>query len=76
AAVNVYLRGEPLGTVLVGSGFRPYTLAVPPGLAARAAAADEPVELRLVTTVWNPHRVIGSPDDRDLGVMLDRVTVQ
>ena len=76
ATVGVYLRGEPLGTVVVGSGFRPYALPVPAALAARAAAADEPVELRLVTAVWNPHRVIGSPDDRDLGVMVDRVTVQ
>jgi hypothetical protein len=32
--------------------------------------------LRLVTPQWNPARVLGSPDDRDLGVMLDRVTIK
>ena len=45
-------------------------------LAARAAAYRDPVELKLVTTLWNPHKVLGSPDDRDLGVMVDRVAVR
>jgi hypothetical protein len=62
--------------VTVGDGFAPYTLAIPATLATRAAASGDPVELRLVTAAWNPNRVIGSPDDRDLGVMLDRVAVQ
>jgi hypothetical protein len=42
----------------------------------RAAAAADPVELRLVTTQWNPARVLGSADDRELGVMLDRVAIK
>lgn len=76
ATVTVYLHGQLLGTVSVGNGFAPYTLAIPAGLAARAAGFGDPVELKLVTVVWNPHAVIGSPDDRDLGVMVDRVAVQ
>lgn len=76
AIVQVFLHNQLLGRVEVDGGFRPYTLAVPPELAARAASASEPVELRLVTTLWNPAEVLGSPDDRDLGVMLDRVTIK
>ena len=76
AAVTLYLDGQLLGTVTVTNGFAPYTVPVPPELAVRASRSGEPVELRLVTAVWNPHDVIGSPDDRELGVMVDRVTVQ
>lgn len=74
--VAVSLHGELLGTVDVGDSFRPYELPIPPDLAARAAAAGDPVELQLVTPTWNPHDVLGSPDDRALGVMVDRVTVR
>jgi hypothetical protein len=76
AIVTVWLHGQLLSTVTVASGFLPYRLAISADLAARAAASGDPVELRLVTAVWNPHDVIGSPDDRDLGVMVDRVAVQ
>jgi hypothetical protein len=76
ADVQVYLQGQLLGTVRVRSGFNPFTLPIPPDLAQRAAVSGEPVELKLATTVWNPHLVLGGPDDRDLGVMLDRVAVR
>jgi len=76
ASVGVFLHNQQVGSVTVSGGFRPYALPIPPDLAARAAAAADPVELKLVTTTWNPARVAGSPDDRDLGVMLDRVTIR
>jgi hypothetical protein len=76
STVSVFLHGQMLGAVTVANGFAPYRLTVPADLAARAAAFGNPVELKLVTAVWNPHEVMGSPDDRDLGVMLDRVAVQ
>lgn len=76
ADVTVYLDDELLGTVKVEDGFQPYALAIPPHLAAEAAARDEPARVRLLTPVWNPHQVLGSPDDRDLGVMVDRVQVR
>jgi hypothetical protein len=76
ADVGVYLHNQRLGSVRVGDGFLPYTLPIPSELAARAAALSDPVELKLVTTVWNPHEVLGTPDDRKLGVMVDRVTVR
>ena len=76
ARVTVYLAGELVGTIDVEGGFRPYTLPIPPALAARAASAGAPVELRIVSTVWNPSQVLGVGDDRVLGVMLDRVTIK
>jgi len=76
ADVTVFLANEPLGTVRVDSTFRPYSLPVPAALAARLAAAGEPVQLKLTTTVWNPEQVLGTPDNRDLGVMVDRVAVR
>jgi hypothetical protein len=76
ADVTVYLNEQLLGTIRVGNGFRPYSLGIPDDVAAAAAQAIDPARLRLVTPVWNPHDVLGSPDDRQLGVMVDRVQVR
>lgn len=76
AKVEVFLHGQPLGSIVVSGAFRPYSFTIAPELAARAAAAEDPVELRLVTTTWNPLEVLGTSDDRELGVMLDRVTIR
>lgn len=76
AEVTVLLQGQPLGRTIVGGGFQPYSFPIPPALATQLAAAGDPVELRLVTSTWNPHQVLGSPDERNVGVMLDRVAVK
>ena len=76
AQVTVFLQGELIGSAAVGDGFAPYSFTIPPDLAKRAAAVDDPVELRLVTATWNPHQVLGTPDDRNVGVMVDRVAVR
>jgi len=76
ADVEVFLHNQLLGRIEVDGPFRSYTLQIPPDLASRAAAATDPVELRLITTQWNPSRVLGTSDDRELGVMLDRVTIK
>ena len=76
ARVTVYLHNQQLGTLAVTGPFQPYRLAVPADLAARATASTDPVELRLVSTTWNPSRVLGTGDDRTLGVMVDRVTLK
>ncbi len=76
ATLAVYLHNQLIGTVRVIAGFEEYSVAIPPELAARAAAFGDPVELKLVTPVWNPEAVLGTPDSRDLGVMVDRVTVR
>ena len=76
ARVDVFLHGQQLGSIVVAGGFRPYTLPIPPDLAARAAAIEDPVELRLISTTWQPSSILGSPDERQLGVMVDRVTIK
>jgi hypothetical protein len=76
ARVEVYFDDEPLGAIAVAGGFRDYTLALPPGAVARAAARDDPAVLRLLSTTWVPGRTLGGPDGRELGVMADRIIVR
>jgi hypothetical protein len=76
ADVLIALGGAPLGQVRVDTGFKPYALAIPPALAADLAARREPVQVRIETTPWVPEQVLGTPDDRALGIMVDRVTVR
>jgi hypothetical protein len=76
ADVTVTLDGTALGTVRVTTGFKPYSLAIPAPLAQRLDHAGRAIELALTTTVWKPEQVLGTPDDRDLGVMVDRVAVK
>ena len=75
ADVTVALDNEPLGVVRVSTGFKPYTLPISPELAARVSAAGM-ADLTLSTPVWKPRLVLGTADDRDLGVMLDRVELK
>lgn len=76
AVVSVYLANQLLGSVRVATGFRAYTFAIPEGLATRISSKGDPVQLKLVTPIWNPSRALRTGDDRDLGVMLDRVAVR
>ena len=76
AEVTVYLQDHLLGSAMVRGGFVPYRFAIPADVASVAAAAGDPIELKLVTRTWKPRAVLGTPDDRDLGVMLDRVAVK
>jgi hypothetical protein len=75
ADVTVALDNERLGVIRVTTGFKPYTLAIPPVLAARVAAAGM-ADVSLVTPVWTPRLLLGTADDRELGVMLDRVELR
>jgi hypothetical protein len=76
ASVEVSISDRVLGRVAVGSDFKPYTLPIPPALAEAAGASGAPVRIKLVTNVWRPKAVIGVPDDRELGVMVDRVDIK
>lgn len=75
ADVTLLVGTQPLGRVRVGNGFAPYTFEVPTDTAP-SVANGEPVRLTLESTVWNPQKTLGSPDDRDLGVMVERVSVR
>jgi hypothetical protein len=76
ADVAILLGDQLLGTLRVTGGFKEYNVAIPADAAAAAAATGEPVRLTLRTSTWNPRTVLGTNDDRDLGVMVDRVTVR
>ena len=67
----VWLDDVRIGVIEIDGPFRPYTITIPPQI-----VSDDPIELRLNSVLWNPARVLGSPDDRELGVMIDRVTVR
>jgi len=76
AIVRILFGTHALGSITVTAGFHEYDLDIPPDVAAAAAAAGEPVRVTLRTETWNPSRVLGTPDDRELGVMVDRVAVR
>ncbi len=75
ATVRVRLNDIDLGELGVKDGFAPYSLAIPTDVATAAGARTDASVLRLESTVWNPGKVLGVPDDRQLGVMLDRVRI-
>ena len=74
--VTVSLGGVTLGSVVPDDEVRPYRFAVPRTLAARLAASDDAAELRLDVSTWSPQQLLGTPDPRELGVMVTRVQVQ
>lgn len=76
ARVEVSINDRLLGEANVTTGFAPYSFAIPPDVAAAAAASDEPARLKLVTNAWRPIDILATPDSRDLGVMVDRVEVR
>jgi hypothetical protein len=76
ADVSVFLNDQRLGTARVTDGFRPYTFALPAAAAQAAAASDSPARLTIRTPIWNPQAVLGGEDNRELGVMVDRVQVR
>jgi hypothetical protein len=76
ADVAVLLNETPIGTARVVDGFHPYTFRLTAEAAATAAATDAPARLIIRTPVWNPREILGTPDHRELGVMVDRVQVR
>ncbi len=76
ARVQVWLNETELGDVEVTAGFHPYTFAIPAPLAAGAAGRRQTAVFTLVCTTWNPQQALGGPDNRRLGVMVDRVILE
>jgi hypothetical protein len=76
AKVTISLDDRPLGQAVVTEGFHTYSFAIPPDLAAAIAAKDDPARLKIACNPWNPRAALSIPDDRDLGVMVDRVDVE
>jgi uncharacterized membrane protein len=76
ARVEVFFNGTSIGAAEVVPGFREYRFVLPAALAEGASRSDAPAVLRLVSTVWSPRLILNGPDGRELGVMLDKVTVR
>jgi hypothetical protein len=76
ATVEVIFNGTPLGVATVEPGFQDYVFVIPEALAVAAAQADAPAALRLLSSVWSPQALLGVNDGRELGVMVDHVTVR
>ncbi len=76
ARVQLTLDGRPLGTLDVAGGFQPYSVPISSGLAHDLAAREETAALLIQTATWNPRAELGVPDDRELGVMVDRVEIR
>jgi hypothetical protein len=76
ARVTISLDDRTLGEAIVIRDFRAYSFAIPPDLAAAMAAKDDPARLKISCNTWTPRGALGTADDRDLGVMVDRVDVK
>ncbi|HOG27736.1 MAG TPA: hypothetical protein PLN93_01665 [Vicinamibacterales bacterium] len=76
AEVQVFLNDHPLGTLAVRGGFADYRVAIPPDIALEAGKGPLSPLVRLVSTTWVPQAVLGTPDDRALGVMVDRIRLE
>ena len=57
-------------------GFRNYRLAIPAALVQRAAARDEPATITLLSSTWMPMKYFGGTDNRELGVMVERIQIR
>ena len=74
--VRLTLDDVPLGMFPVTAGFNPYTVSIPPDVARAVAEREETSELLIETSTWVPQEHLGGSDDREVGVMLDRVVIQ
>lgn len=76
AHVSVYWNDRLLGTVDVSHGFNPYSFTIPAEVVPASADPDDAALVRLVTNTWKPRTVLGTPDDRELGVMVRRIEIK
>jgi hypothetical protein len=71
ARVEAFIGERSIGTAVVGPALQPYSFAI-----ATQALTGDSTTIRLVTDTWNPRETMGVADDRDLGVIVDRLEVR
>ena len=76
AQVTVFLDERAIGKIQVDGHFNDYTFAIPAQLAAELAKRTTAAEIRIESTTWTPRDVLGNSDERQLGVMIDRVEIR
>lgn len=74
--IDVYVNDTFLGTTTPTTSFQPYQFEIPAGVASDIEDTEEPAVLRLEGPTWSPRVLLGSDDPRELGVMVDRVTLE
>jgi hypothetical protein len=74
--VNVLVAGESAGTLRVGEGeFAESRLELPPW-ARDVLSGPEPVRIEFQSPTWSPKRAGMGEDPRELGIAVDRITLE
>ena len=76
ARVTVYLENQELSSVEVTNDFRDYVFPIPPATASNLAQRQDGVQVRIQSSTWVPRAILGGPDTRALGVMIDRAEIR
>jgi hypothetical protein len=74
--VTVFLEGEELGSAELTNEFRDYVFPISLATAPRLAQRQDAVQIRMQSSTWIPREVLGGPDTRALGVMIDRAEIR
>ena len=74
--IDVYVNDTFLGTASPTSSFQPYQFEIPAVVASDIEETEEPAVFRLEGPTWSPRALLGSDDTRELGVMVDRITLE
>ena len=74
--VTVSVEGEELGSVELTNEFRDYVFPIPAATASSLARRPDGVQIRIQSSTWIPRTVLGGPDTRALGVMVDRAEIR
>lgn len=72
--VRILLNEQPLGDVTLLSNYNTYTVAVPD--AQQRETSGKPIDIQIESKSWVPQRVLGLPDVRRVGVIVDWVKIE
>ena len=76
ARIQIVINETLLGEASLTSEFLPYSFDIPVEIPADMTRTGNTTPLLITANTWNPGQVLGTPDDRELGVMVDRVVVE
>jgi hypothetical protein len=76
AVVDVSIKGHRLGSVTLGPQVAPYEFAIPADALQAMRESSTAPRVDIATSTWNPAGLLATKDDRDLGVMVDRILVR
>ena len=75
ARVDVYVNENYLGGAAPTNRFVPFVFQIPLDVASQIEAGEDAPLLRLESTTWVPSAAAEGDDTRELGVMVDRITL-